>query len=572
MMKKSLTLLLRATTVLIVGTATFSLSGCAEIMKGISGAASGLMTEKTANIALATVQASYITNLYGQDTREIGAEIFGPEWQAGKNAIGVLFLKKQGIGFYEIDGTLGYRNVGSNEPLKPLKYIANGMHAAILDGSDVAPKEIVVKTSVGQEARFVVQPLQPVKVTAINGKSEGAMINTNQDLVLDLDIPKGKTGQIRVSLISTVMTNRAFVDIGVFKPQKKLVIPAAAFRHLSVSSSAQSFVALDNGPNFLRVEHFEARGKDTLKTPTVAAFQNLGLAWDTVPVTLSGDARDQSFLTIKGEMPASVPQKLIRYEMTKSNAFYSPPLVAAKKLGMASVTVEGTLFEQKRSESTSDYGSYRVTTITTITKEFPQLPDTHWDQMLQSLHNEAGALFTQQFKHGIVPTEKMVAAKTYQELEEPEATLTKSFIRRNHKGSKYLMARSLGGIIASTSSTLAEDRPPSRLMRETGTDGLLSLDLNLQIATDDEGRLILIPVLNFKIDGPPNGYVVGPTSYATGSIYGTGVPFSKAELSNPANLSRVVQQKELLAALKKGLTELEAKAEQAGYHAIWKLK
>ncbi len=565
-MKKSL---LKTAAILVLGCATLSLSGCAEMMKGISGAASGLMTEKTASLALASVQANYVTNLYPLETKEVGAEILGELWKPGQNALMVMFLKHRGIGFFEIDGSVGWRPVGSNAALQPLKYITSGSYVAVLDAGDISPKEVVITTSTGQTMSFVVAPTTKVGIKSINGKKAGAEINLDQDLNLELDLPKGKVGQVRVSLLSTVMTNRAFVDIGVFSAKTKLVIPAAAFRNLSVSASAENFVGIDTGANYLRVEHFEPKGMETLKQKNAAAFINLGLSWDSLPVSVSGQARDISKIEISGDMPLANGQKM-KYSAFKSNAFYSPPLSAGKNFALASLSVEGSLYEQKTTTSESSSGNYRVITTTTITKEFPQLPDSHWDTLLQTLATDLGALL-KKYNIQTLATEKVVPSKAYQELEEPEDTNSFRFIRRSHKGSKYLIARSFGKLVESTSSTFAWDRPSSRLMRETGTDGLVSLGLNVQVATDQNDKIILIPVLNFRIEGPPNGYIVGPTLYAQGSVQGTGVPFSKAELSNPNAVARVVQEKELIAGLQKALDDLENKAKTAGYQAIWAL-
>lgn len=552
--------LLSFSTAAVLGLASMgSLSSCAELMKGIGEAAGNMMTEKTSSLGNAAVMASYVTNLFPRETQETGIQYLGESWQAGKNALQMIFFKHKGLGMYEIDGSISYRNVGSKEAPKPLNKVAFGSYAAILEANDTSPKEILVQTSSGQSLDFVMTPAPAIKIAKVNGQATAASVNNEKDLTLEISNPgNDPNSRLRVSFLSTVMGIKTFVDIGVFKPAAKLVIPAAAFRNLAVSSSAENFVGIDTGPSYLRVERYQVKGSESLKQRSVAAFQNLGVSWDTVPVTVTGNARDISKISLGN---VHVP-----------NAFYARPFPSAKTMSMASLQLEGSLFEQKTTTSESYGYGYKTITTTTITKQFPQLPDSHWDQLLQSLQTEVGNALKKQFNITLQPTEKVMLSKTYAELEEPPEENSYRFIKRSYKNSKYLMPRSIGGIVSSVSSTFASDRPMSRLMRDSGSDGLIAMRLNLQVAADKDDRIILIPSLEFQIFGPPNGYIVGPTTYASGLIQGQGVPFNSQELSNPASLNRIIQLKELVAGFQKTLAELDAKEKEAGYHAIWALQ
>ncbi|MGV3523819.1 MAG: hypothetical protein ACO1RX_06310 [Candidatus Sericytochromatia bacterium] len=565
---------LRALLVLTAASLSLAaLGGCAEMMKAMGDATATLMTEKTQSIRNASLQASYTTNLFPRETQETGIQYFGEAWQEGKNALSLMFFKNKGVGFYALDGgSIGYRNAGTQEPFKPLPYIAYGAYIATLEGNDTAPKEIQIQSPQGENMQFTVTPAPPVKIKSVNGKATGAQVDLSKDLVLELDNPtQGNNSMLRVSLLSTVLGVKTFVDVAIVKPASRVVIPAAAFQHLSVTSSAQGFVALDQGSNFIRVERYQVRGSESLKNRAVAAFQNLGLAWSTVPVTVSGNVRDQSYIQLDGTLPVG-KDKPMRYQVYSQNAFYSRPLRSGKNFGVSSLHLEGTLYEKKTTTSESTMGDYKVITTTTVTKQFPQLSDAIWDQVLQSFHSELSALLKKDYGISMTPTEKLIQSPTYAEFEEASEENTYRFIKRSYKNTKYLLARSLGKIIESASSTFASDRPPSRLMKETGTDGLISLNLNLQIATDKDDHLILIPNLNYRIDAPPHGYVVGPTSYVQGWVEGTGTPFTANDLKTGAGISRIIQQKELLAALQKSWKELESRQREAGYHAIWGVK
>lgn len=548
-----------------------SFSGCAELMKGMGEAAGNMMTEKTASIAQAAVQASYVTNLYPRETQETGMQYLGEAWVPGKNALMMLFYKHKGAGTYDIDGSISYRNAGTQDAPTPMVKGPFGTYSAMLEPNDTQSKEILINTSSGQKMSFNLSPAPAIKISKVNGQASAAQVDLGKDLMIEFENFKpDPNSRLKVSLLSSVLGTRTFVDVGVFKPAAKLLIPAAAFRNLSVSSSSENFVGIDTGSNFLRVERYQIKGSESLKERSVAAFQNLGQSWSTVPVSVSGNARDLSKIEIKGQMPLANNKKLF-YNAYVPNAFYGRPFSSGKKFAVASLQLEGTLYEQKTTVSESYGFGYKTVTTTTITKQFPQLPDSHWDQLLQSLHSELSGLLKRQYAIEMLPTEKLMATSSYKELEEAPLENTYRFIKRSYKNSKYLLPRSLGAIVSSVSSTFASDRPMARLMKESGTDGLVSLNLNLQVASDEQDHIILIPSLAYQVYGPPNGYVVGPTTYASGSIVGTGVPFNAQDLSNPASLSRVIQLKELVSGFQQALVDLETKEKAAGYQAIWAL-
>lgn len=64
----------------IISTSTYN--GCAAIGKMVAD----MMTEKTATISNAAVQASYTSNLFSQDTKITGYDTL-KQWQEGKSAV-----------------------------------------------------------------------------------------------------------------------------------------------------------------------------------------------------------------------------------------------------------------------------------------------------------------------------------------------------------------------------------------------------------------------------------------------------------------------------------------------------
>ncbi len=289
-----------------------------------------------------------------------------------------------------------------------------------------------------------------------------------------------------------------------------------------------------------------------------------------MPVQVTGEATDISSLQAAGEFQSG--GKTFHYSAHKANAFYSPPLQMGKVFGLGSLTLSGKLFEQETSskETTPYYANYRTITTTTVTKAFPELPNGHWDRLLETLASDIEQMLK---RRGIQMKRTAVIkqADAYAELEVPEVQNNKYAIQRSYQDGSYLTPRSVGAIVSSASSTFAYDRPLSHVMRQTNTNGLMAIHLDLQVATDDKDKIVLIPRLNYVINGPTNGFVVN-TTYAQGTVDGVGMPFSTAELQkNPAALAGVVQADALVKGLEMSLNSVEQKAQAAGYGAIWAL-
>jgi hypothetical protein len=157
-------------------------------------------------------------------------------------------------------------------------------------------------------------------------------------------------------------------------------------------------------------------------------------------------------------------------------------------------------------------------------------------------------------------------------LEEIKDEYTKVEISRSYKGTKNLLPTRLGNILKPISTTFASDRPEARLMRELGVDGHISVAVDLALPTSRQ-EFTLTSRTAFRIIGPPNGYIVGPTVYAQGIVSDEkGVPFSESEFKDINALNKIIRKDDLIAAMKKTLKEQEAKGKELGYSAIWDLQ
>lgn len=561
----------------LVVLAAVTTSGCGPLLRMMGDAAANAMTQKTADLRSVAARLSYTTNLFPRSFNLPETEALPDTWQEGQNGLSVVLLKRQGIGLFELDGGIGF-HAGKGEP-RVLPYMGKGSYWAMLPKNDLSPKTIILEAG-GKSAKFQVAPAKPITIKSINGQApNNATIDLGKDLVLELAHPPGAAGTpIKLSLIVTAVGQRALAEFGVFKSGTKMVIPKAAFRNLQIAASHEGAVNLERGANLLVVERFDHK---MVPGGVVGAVELTGKALSWAPVNVTGDWRPQMAMTLAGELPAQASP--VVYRLNKPNAFYGPPLQANKAIALGSLRARGTLFQSTTNTSTKESMSYKVTTTTTTTLAFPELPDGHWQSMLQALERGLATSLKRATGVTLLPVSRMASSPTYKALEEM-SELTDSrhaivkrtvYVEKPLKGSRMVFPESFGGMVSSVSSTFAADRPVSRMLSESKLEGVLTATLDVQIATQKgSDKLVLLPRLSYAIYGAPNGYSIGPTSYGDGVIEATdGVPFDEEALqANPEELERVVRLPDLLAAFEKNLRDLRVKEQAEGYDAIWRLK
>ncbi len=532
-------------------------SGCVQLGK----MAAQMMTTKTSKINDAAVQVMYVSNLYPADAGTTETDFFEKEWRPGRSFVSINFVKRKGVGFYEINGEVKVNN-------EPLKHIANGFYGKFVDTVDNNPQTFRVTTTTGEDATFSVDPPKPVSIISVNGKKENAEVNMNSPLTIEFaDFQKlAKDEKVRVSFLMDVLGVRTFVDVGIFKPVKKLTIPPEAFKHTAVSSSMKGFTNFKPGKNYLRVERFSFKKGHN---PNVGASQIISEGWAWSPIKITEGAGGETGISI--ESP-NKKESGFSYKVNKPNAFSGKPLFKAKKFALTSLSVRGVL-KTVTKETSEHYGFDNTVTITTTTRtwQFPQLPDSFWEQLMSNVYKDLEKVLKAEYNITLIPVEKVVKSPSYAALEPIEDENTEVKIAKSYKGTKNLLPTSLGKMVSDISSTFASDRPDSRMMDELDVDGLISVTLDLAVPKNTE-FVLLNPIMAIRMTGLPNGYVVGPTVYYQGIVHGTGVPFSEAEFANINALNKIIRKDDLIGMFKKSLQDLAKKEKEEGYEAIWKLQ
>ena len=115
---------------------SLALSGC------VSGGnmTAKLLTAKTADLSNASVQVRFIRNLYQTEAQTTEVKHVSAIWQPGANVAVINFLKREGIGMYEIDGT-----VKLNGEL--LTHLGSGAYGKVLPADDLSPQTFIIDNS-----------------------------------------------------------------------------------------------------------------------------------------------------------------------------------------------------------------------------------------------------------------------------------------------------------------------------------------------------------------------------------------------------------------------------------------
>ncbi len=543
------------------------LSSCATIQTKMGEVAMKLMTKKEKDFGQIAAIGMYQSNMYSPETGiTLGA---GADWQEGQTAVGVQLLKPDGsIGFINLDGTVSVD--GKEAPT-----YGGGIYMALFDEGDTSPKTVRLQNVDGEATEFTISAAPSISIRSINGQAENATINMNEDLELELDFNEAARGKrVRIALITKAVGVKGFAYFQSSIVDNKITIPAYAFRHKHIAGGGPTGKDVTNwatGENHLQVSIVEDNREDANQPFTY--FKRTSTAFDTQPVTLEGEVEGRAYIRIKGNHEESNGK--FSYNGFSSNAWFVRPLNAKiGRIGLGSLSINGTLFEQEtvKSQSETDYGSYRIitTTITTTTFEFPQLEDRYWNQFMENMYNDLTQTFEQDFGANVVDVDAITSNPFYDEFYEPEDQNTKVYIKKNFRDTKRLVAASFGEMLAERSTALIADAAPMpSLLRDMNLDALMSISIDYRVAADENDKIVLLPLVSFQITGQTQAFDGMANTWMQGSFEGPGVPFSREEFKDLNALNRIGQKDVIINLIKKIITELTAEQSTYGYDQIW---
>ncbi|MFY0685681.1 MAG: hypothetical protein JXQ90_00875 [Cyclobacteriaceae bacterium] len=535
-----------------------------------------LMTSQTDALNEVVAKITYVSGVYPPEIGTSEANYWPEATQEGDYMVGVTFMKNDGIGVYDVNGEITING-------EPVQSVGPGSYGKRFYLPPVGPVELGIKTASGDEASFSVDPVPDIHLLSVNGEQSLPIVNLDEDLTIEFTNPPGSEGtKVRVSMITDAMGARflnhfADLDAGT-EATRTVTIPKAAFANTEITASHTDIANFNKGENYLIIERERLLNKDQYderQNPGNVAASDISLrTYSVLPVIVKGKQDDGMLYALKitGEAEGA------GYSLHKPNAQTGIPFSEASKFGLVSFTMSAKTFHTETEENSSSWTvgntRYTRTTITTTTLEFPQLPDSHWDHVLNRIYKDIVAFFESEYNINFVPVEDVVGAPQYSTLFPATDENTQKEVKRSYKGTQRSTPQNMRELFANRSSNFTADNPQVNMMKAAGdVDGLVSINLSLTIGANKDNNVVLIPKLTTSIEGRDETNNDKQGTYMSGLVTrNTGVPFSSdAVMSDPEELLKVCSHEQLLQALKAGINSMRTKEVEAGYDDIWNI-
>lgn len=551
-----------------------------NIGEKIGKVAGNLMTSKTEELDATSAKISYINGTYPPYIKTSESKYFPEGTREGDYIAAISFLKQEGIGMLEVKGEITCNG-------EPMEYVGLGSYLKTFSNPPETAPTIEIKTISGDEASFSLPSVVGVEVLSVNGETALPVLDLAEDMELVYYNPPGSEGtRIKVSLITDVAGARAlnhFAEYPVSKSgEVKVTIPKEALANPEIAGQLNAG-QFNKGENWLILERVKLLnpadyGNDQ-QPGDVASSDVTSTSYASFPVIVKGKQDEGLLVSLK--VAGKSEDKTLGYEFYKPNATTGIPFSKASKFGLLSFTMTASTFKEESSTSTSSSTigntTYTRTTTRTTTYEFPQVPDEYWEYVMDKIYSDVVSFFKSEYAIEFVDVEQVTGTSEYSALYDQQDKNTKGVVKKSYKNTLRTDPQSLGevlGSLSSLSSNQTSDIPQVNMMETAGgLDGLLSMDLQLQVGANKEGNIILTPRLKLSVSGrdETNNSKLG--KYMDGFVIRTtGETFNGDLLkSSKEELLRVCSHDQMLLALKVGITTLRAKEVALGYDKIWSI-
>lgn len=539
------------------------LASCATIQTKIGQVALKFMTKKEKDFTQMAAIGMYQTNMYSPETGiTLGTNA---DWTEGQNAVGVHLIKPGGaIGLIDLEGTVTVNG-------QPATSYGGGVYMALFDGDDTSRKTVRLENVDGVATEFDISPAPSISIKSINGQSDNATLDLSEDFEIELDYNAAARGKrVRIALITKAVGVKGFAWFQSTNVQNKITVSADAFRHKHITGGGPTGKDLTNwatGENHLQVSIIEDDRSDA-NQPFVY-FKRTSTSFDTKPVMLSGSTEGRTSINIKGDVEADNGK--FKYGATSSNAWFARPLnTNIGKIGIASLSVEGFLYDQETSTSESDYGSYKVITTTTTTWQFPQLDDVYWNQFLENIYGDMVDMLEDEYGANVVDVDRITSNPIYADFYVPNDENTETYISKNLRDTKRLFAASLGEVLAERKTSLiADEDAMASLLRDMDMDALMNISIDYRVAGDGDDKIVLLPLVSYQVIGQTQAFDGMANTWLQGTIQGPGVSFSRNEFSSLNALNRIGQKDIIVELIRQSIQDLTSKQAEFGYDEVW---
>jgi hypothetical protein len=524
----------------------------AKLAKGMGKAVN---VETSAALDEMTPMVAIDCNLHSNKVGTI-SQTFFDGWVPGGEMSFLMLTGKKGPGFVKVDGTVTIDG-------KPVEYLTAGLYSQTTAATQ-APRKFEIVTTSGQKSAFTIEPFSvaPFRIKSVNGEADNASLDLTKDVAIELeDMKLPANAVLKVSIAINQVSIKSLYEVAFIRAGSKITIAAQAFRNINIKPAGNA--VYNYKKSYLTVNYEEtADAKEVSGVfPTVQYIKSYN---DGKFVNVTTEPELNPGLTVKGQ------ERGYNYQAFKANAFLSRPFAHLKKAGLLSFSIRGTTYKEvSQSASTTPVrmnpfgGASTTTSVTTITitKELP------WEKVLEELYPEFMAVIESEFGASSVPVEKVTGSEAYkviQESAQDDETTTVEFAR-NFRNTKVISA------FMPLSEGYGSNSVYQKVMNETGTDALVTLTLDLQLAEGDGGKMLMMPKLAYEIAGKANGRIAN-TKFITGIIESPAASSFEKDLT-AADLSALIRKSDLVAAFRKSLQAMKTRENVNGdYEVVWNLR
>ncbi|MDP2419814.1 hypothetical protein [Sediminibacterium sp.] len=524
-----------------------AMSKVTKMVGNLAGELGGSVAE-TPNLDDVNVLASVGTNIFPKDLGLATNDFLKGEWIDNGDFTMLMLSSPNGFQFFKYAGTIKLNG-------KELKHQSFGIHTAV-EAPNSGNKKISFEKNGVEEGSFTVPPpSKNIQLISINGAKSSVNIDLTKDVVLELanfsTIPESL---IRVDIVTSIIGMRSLTMAAYVKPAAKVVIPAAAFRNLETQNKGTGFKN-----SYLMVSDQQlvksVAQSGVFKEPVIAVTGSNAGMW--VNVTNSPEiAKGITFSDIE-----KVNGSELEVSVKKLNAAYAMPLSFAKKIAVASMSIQGTtqLYESKTNNWTK--------TETTKSIDFPQIPEEWLQEVLAGMYAQFTQATAAVSNGQVLPESAIPSAPSYE--------LVQNFFKDEMNTADQFLTvyKNLNPIKPLTSSSMRLFGE-NALLKETSADALLKVSIALQLSYD--GKPAMTPYLTVEMDGVSNGgfrSFVGNTKYFSITIKGAPYIIKKGKSLTKDELAKIVQTNDLATAYKNALINLKDKEAAIGdYEIVWKLQ
>lgn len=534
--------------------------------------AGNMMTAKTTDLSATSPVITMIVGVYDPSTGTSEAGYFPGGTQEGDHMIYATFMKNEGVGMYKVGEDV---KAGG----QTMDYVGLGSYGYLFDKPIEGNQLVEVTTETGDHASFEIEPIPEIEILEINGDPTMPIIDLNEDLRIKFSHPTGAEGtNVKVGLLTNVAGARAWNYFADFKSTSdEVLIPKESFSNLEISGALNAG-QVNKGNTYIVVlrekivEQSQAKEGQIIGNCTNAQLKTQ--AYSSKPVIVKGKQENGVIAQLKF---SGRHKGKYAYSIYKPNARTGIPFSRASNFGLVCLSISGSTYK-KESESGSNSWTvgntkYTQTWTRTTTYEFPQLPDSYWETVMDVFYKKFTVMFDQKFGVKHIDVEKVTSSPLYTGIFPIEEVNTGKEISKTYKNTSRVAPQSFGEIMRTISSSQSGETQTVGLMTKETIDGMVSMAINFEIGADKDDKIVLLPKVTFSIKGMDETKDNREGSYADGFItLSQGVPYSEELVkSNPSYLVDVLNVDQLIDCMDYMLSALREKEVAMGYDKIWSI-